>query len=111
MAYKITATSVGAVLIALDGLGGVGKTAIAIQAVRELYEETGRYLFTASLSEKSKMWLGHVSPRAASFAGLHGLLSELADVIPDVSKTDDTLKLKFSLISFYARYERSDLGG
>ena len=87
-------------IIALDGLGGVGKTAIAIQAVHELYEETGRYLFIASLSAKSKMWLGHVSPRAASFAGLHGLLSEIADVIPEVTQTDDTLKLKDSLIAF-----------
>ena len=87
-------------IIALDGLGGVGKTAIAIQAVHELYEETGRYLFIASLSAKSKMWLGHVSPRAASFAGLHGLLSEIADVIPEVTPTDDTHKLKDSLIAF-----------
>jgi hypothetical protein len=87
-------------IIALDGLGGVGKTAIAIQAVRELYDDTGRYLFIASLSAKSKMWLGHVSPRTASFAGLHGLLSGIADVIPEVPKTDDTQKLKASLISF-----------
>ncbi|MHB8271181.1 ATP-binding protein [Bradyrhizobium sp.] len=87
-------------VIALDGLGGVGKTAIAIQAVRELYDDTGRYLFIASLSAKSKMWLGHVSPRAASFAGLHGLLSGIADVIPEVQKTDDTHKLKASLIDF-----------
>jgi hypothetical protein len=87
-------------VVALDGLGGVGKTAIAIQAVRELYDETGRYLFIASLSAKSKMWLGHVSPRTASFAGLHGLLSEIANVIPDMPKTDDTLKLKESLVAF-----------
>ena len=87
-------------VIALDGLGGVGKTAIAIQAVHELYEESGRYLFIASLSAKSKMWLGHVSPRRPSFAGLHGLLLEIADVIPDVAKTDDTLKLKQSIITF-----------
>ncbi len=87
-------------IIALDGLGGVGKTAIAIQAVRELYNDSGRYLFIASLSAKSKMWLGHVSPRAASFAGLQGLLSEIADVIPEISKTDDTIKLKASLVGF-----------
>jgi hypothetical protein len=87
-------------IIALDGLGGVGKTAIAIQAVRELYDDTGSYLFIASLSAKSKMWLGHVSPRAASFAGLHGLLWEIADVIPDMPKTEDTQKLKASLIAF-----------
>jgi len=87
-------------VVALDGLGGVGKTAIAIQAVRELYEETGRYLFIASLSAKSKMWLGHVSPRAPSFAGLRGLLLEIADVIPDIPKTDDTPKLKESIIAF-----------
>ena len=93
-------------VIALDGLGGVGKTAIAIQAVRELYDDRGRYLFIASLSAKSKMWLGHVSPRAASFAGLHGLLSEIANVIPDVAKTDDTVKLKEYLIQFM-----SDMNG
>jgi hypothetical protein len=93
-------------VIALDGLGGVGKTAIAIQAVRELYDDRSRYLFIASLSAKSKMWLGHVSPRAASFAGLHGLLSEIANVIPDVAKTDDTLKLKEYLIQFM-----SDMNG
>jgi hypothetical protein len=87
-------------VIALDGLGGVGKTAIAIKAVRELYDDTGRFLFIASLSAKSKMWLGHVSPRTASFAGLHSLLSGIADVIPDVPKTDDTMKLKASLIDF-----------
>jgi hypothetical protein len=87
-------------VIALDGLGGVGKTAIAIQAVRELYEDRGRYLFIASLSAKSKMWLGHVSPRAASFAGLRGLLAEIANVIPDVAKTEDTVKLKEYLIQF-----------
>ena len=87
-------------IVALDGLGGVGKTAIAIQAVHELFEETGRYLFIASLSAKSKMWLGHVSPRTASFAGLHGLLSGIAEVIPEVAKTDDTVKLKKDLIAF-----------
>jgi hypothetical protein len=87
-------------VIALDGLGGVGKTAVAIQAVRELYDDTGRYLFIASLSAKSKMWLGHVSPRAAAFAGLHGLLSGIAEVIPDVPKTDDPHQLKASLIDF-----------
>ena len=46
------------------------------------------------------MWLGHVSPRAASLAGLQGLLSEIANVIPDVAKTDDTVKLKGHLIEF-----------
>ena len=87
-------------VIALDGLGGVGKTAIAIQAVHELFQETNNYLFIASLSAKSNMWLGHVSPRTPAFAGLHGLLSEIADVIPDVTKTDDTLKLKEAIIAF-----------
>ena len=46
------------------------------------------------------MWLGHVSPRTASFAGLHGLLSGIAEVIPEVAKTDDTVKLKKDLIAF-----------
>jgi len=87
-------------IIALDGLGGVGKTAIAIKAVRELYDDSGKYLFIASLSAKSKMWLGYVGPRAAEFADLHGLLRVMADIIPDVQKTDDTTTLKHSLIEF-----------
>jgi hypothetical protein len=88
-------------VIALDGLGGVGKTAIAIQAVRELYDDN-RYLFIVSLSAKSKVWLGHVKPRAASFAGLHGLLSEIAAVFRDIPLTEDTVALKKSIIDFMA---------
>jgi hypothetical protein len=30
-------------VVALDGLGGVGKTALAVKVVKELYEEKGRY--------------------------------------------------------------------
>jgi hypothetical protein len=86
-------------VVALDGLGGVGKTAIAIEAVRDLYAEQ-KYLFIISVSAKSKVWVGHVKPRRAAFAGLHSLLSELAAVIPYIEMTDDTLILKNSLIEF-----------
>jgi len=89
-------------VVALDGPGGVGKTAIAIQAVRELHEEK-KYLFIVSISAKSKVWAGHVKPKKAAFAGLHGLLTEIANVIPYIGKseaTDDTLALKAQLIDF-----------
>jgi hypothetical protein len=86
-------------IVALDGLGGVGKTALAIKAVRELYDEGNRYFFIVSVSAKSKIWLGHVQPKRAAFAGLHGLLAEIAMVFPDIQPTDDTSVLKDAIIS------------
>ena len=87
-------------VVALDGLGGVGKTAIALQAVRELYEDKGRYSFIVSLSAKSKVWLGYAKPRRAAFAGLRGLLTEIADVFSDLPPCEDQVELKVNLIAF-----------
>ncbi len=92
-------------VIALDGLGGVGKTAIAIQAVREVYDER-KYLFIVSLSAKSKVWSGHVDARRAAFAGLGGLFSEIGAVFPDIPQTNDAENLKKSLVLFM-----KDVGG
>jgi hypothetical protein len=86
-------------VVALDGLGGVGKTAVAIQAVRELYQEK-KYYFIVSLSAKSKVWLGYVQPRQATFASLHGLLLEMSDVFRDIPKTNDLAVLKRAVLSF-----------
>ena len=77
----------------------MGKTAVAIEAVRELYDEQ-KYLFIISVSAKSKIWVGHVKPRQAAFAGLHSLLAEFAAVIPYIEKTEDTLALKRAIIDF-----------
>src|SRR5262249_28370220 len=53
-------------VVALEVWGGVEKPAIAIQAVRELYEAR-TYDFIISLSAKSRVWIGHVRPRKAAF--------------------------------------------
>jgi hypothetical protein len=90
-------------MIALDGLGGVGKTALAIKVAQELYEEK-RYYFIVSLSAKSKIWAGHIDTRRGGFGGLHGLLSEIAAVFPDLTVTDNTSQLKREIIEFIREY-------
>ena len=90
-------------MIALDGLGGVGKTALAIQVVRELYDEKV-YYFIISLSAKSKLWSGHTDPRKAGFASLNGLLSEIAAVFPDLKPTNDTSRLKRELVELIGEF-------
>jgi hypothetical protein len=52
--------------------------------VRQLYHEK-RYYFIVSISAKSKVWLGYVKPKHAAFAGLHGLLKEIASVLPGIN--------------------------
>ena len=67
-------------VIALDGLGGVGKSAIAIELVSRLYS-ANRYLFIISLSAKNKVWHKFVGTRMASFSGMTELLREIAKVM------------------------------
>jgi hypothetical protein len=56
-------------IIALDGIGGVGKSAVAIEIVRNLYEAQ-KYMFIVSQSAKSKVWHEHMATRKAGFSGL-----------------------------------------
>jgi hypothetical protein len=90
-------------MVALDGIGGVGKTALAIKVARELYDEQGHY-FIVSLSAKEKIWAGHIETRRGGFGNLHGLLSEMAAVFPDLRPSNDTPRLKRDVIEFIRQY-------
>lgn len=67
-------------IIALDGVGGVGKSAIAIELVRRLYEAEN-YMFIISLSAKNKVWSNLIGSRKAGFSGLKEFLQEIAKVM------------------------------
>lgn len=67
-------------IIALDGVGGVGKSAIAIELIRRLYESEN-YMFIISLSAKNKVWHNFTGSRKAGFSGLTELLQEIAKVM------------------------------
>lgn len=80
-------------IVSLDGLGGVGKSALAIELVRRLYRGN-RYQFIISLSAKNKVWLQHTHTRPANFSGFTEFIIEIAKVL-DIStenKTPDDLK-------------------
>jgi hypothetical protein len=88
-------------VVALDGLGGVGKTAIAIELTRQLYK-SGDYLFIVSQSAKSKVWHdGYVGSRRAGFSGLREFLLEVAKVL-QLPISPDTDELKKSVIDSIA---------
>ncbi len=84
-------------IIALDGSGGVGKTALAIEVMRGLYEMKS-HLFLVSNSAKSKVWHGFTSARQAGFSGFTEYLQELAKVlqVPPHSQVD---RLKAEVIA------------
>jgi tetratricopeptide (TPR) repeat protein len=67
-------------IIALDGVGGVGKSAIAIEIVRSLYDAQ-KFMFVVSQSAKSKVWHEHMATRKAGFSGLTEFLYGIADVL------------------------------
>ncbi len=67
-------------IVSFDGLGGVGKSAIAIELTRQLYESR-EYQFIISMSAKSRVWQGHVATRIAGFSGITEFLREIASVI------------------------------
>lgn len=84
-------------VVALDGLGGVGKTAIAIELTRQLYG-SGRYMFIVSQSAKSKLWHdGYVGSRRAGFSGLREYLIEIAKVL-QLPVHPDTDELKKTVV-------------
>jgi hypothetical protein len=82
-------------VISLDGVGGVGKTALAIEVIRQLYDRR-RYYFVVSLSAKSRIWQGYqgyTSTRPAGFSGFTEFLREIARVLQlDELKSADDLK-------------------
>ncbi|MDX6445954.1 MAG: LuxR family transcriptional regulator, glucitol operon activator [Blastocatellia bacterium] len=82
-------------IIALDGVGGVGKSAIAIEIVRSLYDAQ-KYMFIVSQSAKSKVWHEHMATRKAGFSGLTEFLHGIADVFA-LPKEQELESLKASV--------------
>ncbi len=82
-------------IIALDGVGGVGKSAVAIEIVRNLYDAQ-KYMFIVSQSAKSKVWHEHMATRKAGFSGLTEFLHGIADVF-GLPKEKDLESLKASV--------------
>lgn len=77
-------------VVTLDGVGGVGKTAVAIQVARKMYE-SNRYLFIISVSAKSRVWhSGHIGSRQAGFAGLTEFLKIIAAALDVDVRGDET---------------------
>lgn len=66
-------------IVALDGLGGAGKTATAIHVVKLVSH--GKYSFIVSLSAKHRIWQNEQRSRRAAFSGLAEFLRELAAVL------------------------------
>lgn len=78
-------------VVSLDGLGGVGKSAVAIELARQFYD--GRdYEFLISLSAKSRVWQGSVMSRVAGFSGITEFLETIATSLdlPPQASMDDT---------------------
>lgn len=66
-------------IIALDGVGGVGKSALAIEYIRRHYRAHS-YEFIFSLSAKNRVWHSHSESRQAGFSGFTELMHEMARV-------------------------------
>lgn len=78
-------------VVSLDGLGGVGKSAVAIELAKQFYD--GRdYEFLISLSAKSRVWQGSVMSRVAGFSGITEFLETIAQSLdlPPLPTIDDT---------------------
>lgn len=86
-------------IIALDGVGGVGKSALAIEFIRRLYR-TKSYDFIFSLSAKNRVWHKYTEARQAGFSGFTELITEMAKVfdIDYVGRSVD--KIKSDVIDF-----------
>jgi hypothetical protein len=86
-------------IISLDGVGGVGKSALAIELVRQLYRSKS-YSFIVSLSAKHKIWVKHTETRQANFSGYTELLKEIAKVLELDTNNTDNFTLKQSIVDF-----------
>lgn len=84
-------------IISFDGLGGVGKSAIAIELTRQLYDSK-EYQFIVSLSAKSRVWQGHVATRIAGFSGITEFLREIGHVL-GVGGNKSLEELKTNIVS------------
>jgi len=90
-------------IIALDGVGGVGKSAVAIELVKVLYEAKS-FDFIVSLSAKNKVWDSHIKTRRAGFSGMAEMLREIAKVVTvDFQKDPDELKIEIA--TFFEDYK------
>jgi hypothetical protein len=86
-------------IVTLDGLGGVGKTAIAIEVLSQLYrEKTKDFIF--SISAKNEIWAGEASPVRSALSSLAGFLKEFVSVCPGIEQTDNIEDLKQSVVKF-----------
>lgn len=86
-------------IIALDGVGGAGKSALAIELVRRFYRAR-TFDFIVSLSAKNKIWTTHSASTQANFSGFTELLNELAKVLQIQTTGKSPQELKLELIAF-----------
>lgn len=85
-------------IVALEGHGGVGKSAIALELAQRLYCEQ-RYQYIVSLSAKSSIWTTYATARQADFAGLSEFLCEIGRVFRiDTSPDRDVNAVKADVI-------------
>jgi len=91
-------------LFSLDGAGGIGKTAIAIEIVKRLYNSC-EYDFIVSLSAKNKVWSKFIGSRQSDFSGLSGLVNEIANVLDIETNKKSTDQIKEELIEFFGTFK------
>jgi tetratricopeptide (TPR) repeat protein len=85
-------------LIWLNGVGGVGKSAIAIEITRRLYHER-EYEFIISQSAKSRVWQQYTSSRRPGFSGFTEFLNEIAKAL-DLPVGYEPEQLKLQIIKY-----------
>lgn len=78
-------------IISLDGVGGVGKSALAIETLKKIHASSGKYQFIISASAKNKVWHNRIETRQAGFSSLAELLEIFAEVL-DLDITEKTVE-------------------
>jgi Schlafen, AlbA_2/NB-ARC domain len=88
-------------IISLDGVGGVGKSALAIEALKKIYGngDDCKYQFIISASAKNKVWHNKIETRQAGFSGLDELIEIIAQVFDLDMQDKNTSELKSEIIS------------